>query len=56
VLTLDRTTYGGHYGSGKLFGYLGQNVVNHNIHLHVKIHGSGRLRSNCRCGMEQGLR
>jgi hypothetical protein len=38
VLTLDRTAYGSHYGSGKLFRYLGQHVVNDHIHLHVKIH------------------
>ncbi|MCE9609441.1 MAG: YceI family protein [Chthoniobacter sp.] len=38
VLTLDRTAYGSHYGSGKLFRYLGQHVVNDHIHLHVKIY------------------
>ncbi len=30
--------YGSHYGSGKLFRFLGQHVVNDHIHLHVKIH------------------
>ena len=38
ALTLDRTAYGSHYGSGKLFRYLGPHVVNDHIHLHVKIH------------------
>jgi polyisoprenoid-binding protein YceI len=38
VLTLDRTVYGSHYGSGKLFRYLGPHVVNDDIYLHVKIH------------------
>jgi polyisoprenoid-binding protein YceI len=38
VLSFDRTAYGSHYGSGKLFRYLGQHVVNDHIHLHVKIH------------------
>jgi polyisoprenoid-binding protein YceI len=38
VLSLDRTAYGSHYGSGKLFRFLGQHVVNDHIHLHVKIH------------------
>ena len=27
-----------HYGSGKLFRFLGKHVVNDHIHLHVKIH------------------
>ena len=38
VLELDRTAYRSHYGSGKLFRFLGQHVVNDDIHLHVKIH------------------
>ena len=38
VLELDRTAYGSHYGSGKLFRFLGQHVVNDHVHLHVKIH------------------
>ncbi len=38
VLELDRTAYGSHYGSGKLFRFLGQHIVNDHIHLHVKIH------------------
>ena len=35
---LDRTAYGSHYGSGKLFRFLGKHIVNDHIHLHVKIH------------------
>lgn len=35
---LDRTDYGSHYGSGKLFRFLGKHLVNDLIHLHVKIH------------------
>jgi polyisoprenoid-binding protein YceI len=35
---LDRTEYGSHYGSGKLFRFLGKHIVNDHIHLHVKIH------------------
>lgn len=35
---LDRTEFGSHYGSGKLFRYLGKHLVNDHIHLHVKIH------------------
>jgi polyisoprenoid-binding protein YceI len=38
VLAIDRTAYGSHYGSGKLFRYLGSHLVNDHIHLHVKIH------------------
>jgi polyisoprenoid-binding protein YceI len=38
VLTLDRTAYGSHYGSGKLFRFLGPHLVNDHIHLHIKIH------------------
>ena len=38
VLSFDRTAYGSHYGSGKLFRFLGQHVVNDHVHLHVKIH------------------
>ena len=38
VLSLDRTAYGSHYGSGKLFRFLGKHLVNDLIHLHVKIH------------------
>ena len=38
VLSFDRTAYGSHYGSGKLFRYLGPHLVNDHIHLHVKIH------------------
>ncbi|WP_395743683.1 YceI family protein [Prosthecobacter sp.] len=35
---LDRTQFGSHYGSGKLFAFLGKHVVNDHIHLHLKIH------------------
>ena len=35
---LDRTAYGSHYGSGKLFRFLGKYLVDHGIHLNVKIH------------------
>jgi polyisoprenoid-binding protein YceI len=38
VLELDRTAYGSQYGSGKLFRFLGQHIVNDHVHLHVKIH------------------
>ena len=38
VLQLDRTEFGSHYGSGRLFRFLGKHVVNDHIHLHVKIH------------------
>lgn len=37
VWELDRTAYGSHYGSGKLFRFLGPDLVNDCIHLHVKI-------------------
>lgn len=35
---LDRTQFGSHYGSGKLFAFLGKHVVNDHIHLHLKLH------------------
>jgi polyisoprenoid-binding protein YceI len=35
---IDRTEFGSHYGSGKLFRFLGQHLVTDHIHLHVKIH------------------
>ena len=35
---LDRADYGSHYGSGKLFRFLGKHVSNDQIDLHVKIH------------------
>ncbi len=38
VLQIDRTEFGSHYGSGKLFRFLGKHIVNDHIHLHVKIH------------------
>ncbi len=39
---LDRTAYGSHYGSGKLFRFLGPHLVNDHIHLHVKVHADRR--------------
>jgi N-ethylmaleimide reductase len=38
TLDLDRTRFGSHYGSGKLFRFLGKHLVNDHIHLHVKLH------------------
>ncbi len=38
VLDLDRTQFGSHYGSGRLFRFLGKHIVNDHIHLHLKIH------------------
>jgi hypothetical protein len=35
---IDRTQFGSHYGSGRLFAFLGKHVVNDLIHLHVKLH------------------
>ncbi len=35
---LDRTQFGSHYGSGKLFAFLGKHVVNDHVHLHIKLH------------------
>ncbi len=35
---LDRTDYGSHYGSGRLFRLLGKHLVNDCVHLHLKIH------------------
>lgn len=35
---VDRTQFGSHYGSGRLFAFLGKHVVNDHIHLHVKLH------------------
>jgi polyisoprenoid-binding protein YceI len=40
---LDRTEFGSHYGSGKLFRFLGKHIVNDNIHLHVKIHAERQV-------------
>jgi polyisoprenoid-binding protein YceI len=34
---IDRTQFGSHYGSGRLFAFLGKHVVNDHIHLHVKL-------------------
>ncbi len=34
---LDRTQFGSHYGSGRLFAFLGKHVVNDNVHLHLKV-------------------
>ncbi len=39
-LDLDRTEFGSIYGSGRLFRFLGQHVVNDVIHLHLKIHAA----------------
>ncbi len=38
ILEFDRTAHGSQYGSGKLFRFLGQHVVNDMVHLHVKVH------------------
>lgn len=35
---IDRTQFGSHYGSGRLFAFLGRHVVNDHVHLHVKLH------------------
>lgn len=35
---LDRTQFGSHYGSGRLFAFLGKHVVNDHVHLHIKLH------------------
>ena len=37
-LELDRTAHGSHYGSSKLFRFLGKHLVSDLIHLHVEIH------------------
>jgi polyisoprenoid-binding protein YceI len=37
-LEIDRTQFGSHYGSGRLFRFLGKHVVNDSFHLHVKLH------------------
>lgn len=37
-ITIDRTEFGSLYGSGRFFRFLGQHLVNDEIHLHVKIH------------------
>lgn len=34
---LDRTQFGSHYGSGRLFAFLGKHVVNDHVHLHIKL-------------------
>jgi polyisoprenoid-binding protein YceI len=36
----DRTQFGSHYGSGKLFAFLGKHVVNDHVHLHIKLHAT----------------
>ncbi|MEP6672027.1 MAG: YceI family protein [Chthoniobacter sp.] len=41
----DRTAYGSQYGSGKLFRFLGQHLVNDHIQLHVKIHAERQGQS-----------
>ena len=35
---IDRTQFGSHYGSGRLYAFLGRHVVNDHVHLHVKLH------------------
>ena len=40
VLSLEHAEFGSHYGSGKLFRFLGKHIVNDHIHLHVKIHAA----------------
>ena len=47
VLSLDRTEFCSHYGSGKLFRFFGKHIVNDHIHLHVKIHAE-RVGVDCR--------
>jgi polyisoprenoid-binding protein YceI len=37
VLDIDRTLWGANYGSAKLFGRLGQHLVNDEVHLHLKV-------------------
>lgn len=39
---LDRTQFGSHYGSGRLFAFLGKHVVNDHVHLHIKLHAARR--------------
>jgi len=34
---IDRTQFGSHYGSGRLFAFLGKHVVNDHVHLHLKV-------------------
>lgn len=36
-IDFDRTDFGSHYGSGKLFAFLGKHIVNDIVHLHLKI-------------------
>jgi len=37
---IDRTQFGSHYGSGRLFAFLGKHVVNDHIHLLIKLHAT----------------
>jgi polyisoprenoid-binding protein YceI len=39
---IDRTAFGSHYGSGRLFAFLGRHVVNDHVHLHVKLNATRR--------------
>lgn len=39
---LDRTQFGSHYGSGRLFAFLGKHVVNDHVHLHLKVQAKRR--------------
>ncbi len=36
----DRTVFGSHYGSGRLFAFLGKHVVNDHVHVHVALHAT----------------
>jgi polyisoprenoid-binding protein YceI len=36
-IEFDRTRFGSHYGSGRLFAFLGRHVVNDHVQLHVKL-------------------
>lgn len=37
-ISLNRTVFGSHYGSGKFYRFLGKHVVNDLVELHLKIH------------------
>lgn len=36
-IEFDRTDFGSHYGSGKLFAFLGKHIVNDKVQLHLRI-------------------
>ncbi|HEX4200102.1 MAG TPA: YceI family protein [Chthoniobacterales bacterium] len=42
VLDIDRTLWEANYGSAKLFGRLGQHLVNDEVHLHLKVVTKGK--------------